>query len=297
MQDDEQADSELVRELYARFGLAYFRGDCLHRQLSMILAWSGIPQNTSLTRPRMEELLARSFSLTLGDVGTKLEQVLPPAFHDRLRDAVRRRNFLAHQFWFERAHLMVRVRDVLGLIEQLDDDAAVFERLDADVTAWSGLMQRALGITEATLAESLGQILDGASDDPLPDKRAVRDVERALGKRQRLVRVWDFALEDGRRPLVFEFADGSFWQLSDVGLGSTRFKEVGSDWVEHPAVRPYLPADIQPRPPVAASWDYIIQLAQGAVLWVKPGRQERTFKWGVRAPGVAAPQGAAPVGD
>lgn len=90
-------------------------------------------------------------------------------------------------------------------------------------------------------------------------------------------------MEDGRRPLIFELVDGSLWQLSDVGFGLTRFKEIGPGWTEHPAIEPYLPADIQPRPQQIAPWEYEFTLSNGAVLWVKPGRQTATFRWGIRA--------------
>ena len=37
-----EPDGELIRELYARFGLAYYESECLHRELCFVLAWSGL---------------------------------------------------------------------------------------------------------------------------------------------------------------------------------------------------------------------------------------------------------------
>jgi len=53
---DEQ-DDDLIREMYARFGLAYYQSECLHRGLCIILAWSGLPPRDLITRPRVEERL------------------------------------------------------------------------------------------------------------------------------------------------------------------------------------------------------------------------------------------------
>ena len=83
--------------------------------------------------------------------------------------------------------------------------------------------------------------------------------------------------------MIFELADGSLWQLSDVGLGLTRFQEIGPGWTEHPATKPHLPAEIPPRPQHAPPWDYEFTLSNGAVLWGKPGHGKATFNWGVRA--------------
>jgi hypothetical protein len=289
---NDKPDDELIREVYARFGLAYYQSECLHRELCMILARSGLPSRDLITRPRVEERLAQAFSLTLGDVAAKLEGVLPAELGAELNEAVDRRNFLAHHFWFERAHLMFSVKDVRRLLLELDEDAALFDRLDARLTQWAEPNRRELGITEGVVQASLKRILAGESDDPLPDRQTVRELEKKLSRRQRLIRVWEVMLDDGRKPLIFELADGSLWQLSDVGLGWTRFREIGPGWTEHPAVKPYLPAEILPRPQQAAPWNYEFTLSNGAVLWVKPGRQKATFTWGVRAPKGCAEQQA-----
>jgi hypothetical protein len=235
--------------------------------------------------------------LTLGDVVTKLDGVLPAEFADEVREAVDARNFLAHQFWFERAHLMFSVPDVRQLIAELDGYAGMFDRLDTRVSQWSESMHAGLGVTDEMLQQTLSRILAGESEEPLPDRQAVKELEKRLNRRQRLIRVWEFALERGGKPLIFQLADGSLWQLCDVGLGWTRFQEVASGWMEHPATKPYLPAEILPRPHATAPWEYEFTLAHGAVLWVKPGTQGQTFKWGVRKSRTTAEQGAALDGD
>jgi hypothetical protein len=287
-------DDDLIREVYARFGLAYYQSECLHRELCMILAWSGLPSRDLITRPRVEERLAHAFSLTLGDVAAKLEGVLPGELSGELREAIDRRNFLAHHFWFERAHLMFSVENVHQLIAELDEYAELFDRLDTRASQWSEPKRRELGLTDELVQASLRRILAGESDEPLPDRQTVRELEKKLSRRQRLIRVWEFTLDDGRKPLIFELVDGSLWELSDVGLGWTLFKEVGLGWTEHPAVKPHLPADILPRPEPTGPWNYEFALANGAVLWVKPGRQKRTFRWGVLAPNRSAEQRTAP---
>lgn len=290
-------DDDLIREVYARFGLAYYQSECLHRGLCFVLAYTGLPSRDMITRPRVEERLARAFSLTLGDVAAKLEDVLPEdvlpsELAADIRTAVATRNFLAHHFWFERAHLMFAVDDVRNLIAELDGYAQMFGQLDARVSEWSDPMRERLGLTDEILEAGLEQILAGEPDDPLPDKQAVRELERKLSRKQRLIRVWQFSLENGARPLIFELADGSLWQPCDVGLGWTRFREIGAGWTEHPAIKPYLPAEILLRPQHIGPWDYEFTLSKGAVLWVKPGRQKATFRWGVRTPRASAEQQA-----
>ena len=281
---DDQPNDELIRDLYATFGLAYYQSECLHRGLCIALAYLGFPKADFLTRPRVEELLAQSFSLTLGEVAENLEGILPAEWNTEVQKAVELRNFLAHHFWFDRAHLMHNVDNVRLLIAQLNGYADKFDKLDARISAWSKLKekQEQLGITDEILEDSLTKILAGECEEPLPDKKTVRELEKKLRKQQRLIRVWEPTLEGGGRSLILELADGTLWQLSDIGLGQTRFAEVGPDWKEHQNIKPHLPADIVPRPKSSKPWDYEFTLANGVVLWVKPGQRERTFKWGLR---------------
>ncbi len=284
---------DLVREMYARFGLAYYHSEVLHRGLCIILALSEITRRDLMTRPRIEEHLAHAFSLTLGDVIAELDGKMPVEFSARLKNVLEKRNFLAHHFWFDRAHLMFHSDRVEGLIEELEGYTRLFTKMDEDTSAWFEDRRIEIGLTESILQQSMARVLSG-QDEPLPGKDAVRQIEKKLKGKLRLVRVWEFQLPEGGKPLVFEMSDGTLWQLCDVGLGWTRFQRPEAHWVEHPALQPYLPADISPRPKNCRPWEYEFNLRAGAVLWIKPGRRPQTFQWGVRTKkGRTEPDGAA----
>jgi hypothetical protein len=273
---------DLVREMYARFCRAYYHSEVLHRGLCISFAMIDLPRRDMITRSRVEERLAYAFSLTLGDVIKELLGKIPIEFSTRLEEGLDTRNFLAHHFWFERAHLMFRADHIHKLIEELDGYTQLFTRLDEDTSLWFKGKKQELGLTEEVLQDCLAQILSGQVEEPLPRKDIVRNLQKKLKRKQRLIHVWEFSLPESGKPLVFEMEDGSLWQLCDVGLGWTRFQKAETDWVEHPAVKPYLPAEIIPRPKDAKPWEYEFRLKNGAVLWVKPGKHERTFQWGVR---------------
>jgi hypothetical protein len=274
--------ADLVREMYARFGLAYYHSEVLHRGLCIILAMSDLPRRDMITRPRVEEHFANAFSLTLGQVITELAGRIPEEYSTRLEEVREKRNFLAHHFWFDRAHLMFRADNIQQLIEELDGYTVIFSRLDEETTAWFHKRQNELGITDDMLQDSIARFLSGEVMEPLPRKDVVKERKKKLNQKQRLVRVWEFDSPDEGKPLVFEMQDGTLWQLCDAGLGWTRFENTEPHWVEHQAVKPYLPADITPRPKDAKPWEYEFSLKAGAVLWVRPGKCPKTFKWGIR---------------
>jgi hypothetical protein len=172
------------------------------------------------------------------------------------------------------------------LIDELHGYAAKFDDLDVQICEWPLLKetQKELGITDEVLEGSLVKILAGEDEGPLPDKKTVKQLEKKLRKKQRLTRVWEPTLDSGLRPLIFELADGTLWQLSDIGLGWTHFEEVDPGWKEHQTFKPHLPADIIPRPKSSTPWSYEFTLADNVALWVKPGLKKKTFRWGLRLP-------------
>ena len=56
---DDEPDDDLIRDVYAGFGFAYYQSECLHRELCMILAWSGVPSRDHFTRAMLDEMNAQ----------------------------------------------------------------------------------------------------------------------------------------------------------------------------------------------------------------------------------------------
>lgn len=271
----DEPDAELIKEVYARFGLAYYESECLHRGLCIALAIASFQSQLHITRPRVEEKLSHAFSLTLGQVKDALKDILPDELFSRLEYVVEQRNFLAHHFWFERAHLMVSSTGLRQMLEELSVLSALFSELDEQVSDYFRPKFRQLGLTDEMLQNLLDEILSGKPPEPLPKKRKLK-------KKERLLRAWEFKLPDGTLPLIFETEDGCLWQLCDVGLGWTDYDRIRPDWKENKIIQPYLPANINPRPKDSQPWEYEFKLNKNAVLWVKQGSRERSFKWGIR---------------
>jgi hypothetical protein len=113
---------------------------------------------------------------------------------------------------------MFSASNLQQLIADLNGSTELFDGIDVRIRQWSEPRLAELGVTKELRADALTRVIAGEDDDPLPDKQAIRELDRRLRGKQRLVRVWEFKLEEGGRPLIFELANGSFWQLSDVGL-------------------------------------------------------------------------------
>jgi hypothetical protein len=63
-----RATSADVKEIYARYGLAYYHAEVLHRGLCNLYALSRILEEGGITGPRLEEHLTEAYSSTLGRI-------------------------------------------------------------------------------------------------------------------------------------------------------------------------------------------------------------------------------------
>lgn len=270
-----ETNEELIKEVYARFGLAYYYSECLHRGLCHIYVFGSFLQPDDITRPRVEEKLAYAYSLTLGQVKDEIEGLIPGDLFRQLDEVVGKRNFLAHHFWFERCHLMFSRIGLKEIIEELGEYSDLFYRLDKVAEEYIMPKIRELGITDEMLQSCMEEIKSARPIESLPDKRKIK-------KQERIIKAWEFRLADGSKPLIFETDDGCFLQLCYVGLGWTYYDKIQPDWKENKIIRQYLPATINSRPKDFKPWRYEFEFARSAILWVRPGKRKRSFLWGIR---------------
>lgn len=262
-----------MKELYARFGAAYYWAECVYRSACLIYVDKAISHLVGITRARVDELFAEANSRTLGQIVVEIAPHLDVKTMQLLDEVVSRRNFLAHHFWFEKIVEMQSVEGVKKLASELWDDQRLFESADNLLLETARGLRVAVGIPDEAVDNMLAELEAGAV--PLPAPRS-----RKLKKQERIVRAWHGGVES-ELPLVLEADDGVLWQFCDVGLGWCLRDKSQAGWIPHPIITPYLPATIDPRPKGVLPWDYEFNL-KGGTLWVKPGPTKSTFNWGLR---------------
>lgn len=280
--------SDDVKEVYARFGLAYYYAEVLYRGLCNLYCVSQVPPTGPMTRYRVEEHLRTSSEMTLGHLLPRLETILPPPLLERLTGALERRNFLAHHFWFERIHLMTTLNGIETMLAELAQDTELFQELDGEVEKVGEPLHGRVGLTAELFVKALNDIKNGTAGalDPLHQQRMPR-------KQETVVNVFNVPTGSGHTVLVFETDDGLLWQLCDVGLGWSPYDHVDPSW---PIVQKFaglLPARINPRPKAAAPWTFEIPFGASATLAVFPGKQAGQVLYRLRIQEQPAPNAKA----
>jgi len=263
---------ELVKEVYAWFGLAYYHSECLHRELANIYAILTFKDVTHTTTSRAEEKMAFAHSLTLGRLVNELQDLLSEDLLRRLKIVVDKRNFLAHHFWYDRVYLMNSQDGLKNMLDELSSLSEIFNALDNDLSLHFRDRWNEFELTDELVTQTLAKTR-GKPIEPLPKSRKLK-------KEEEIIAVWNVPTEEGIT-LVFQTSDSCLWELCDIGLGQTHFSKIESSWIANEDIQKYLPKRISPRPKQAQSWDYEFNLGKGSILWIKKSLAKKSFKWGI----------------
>jgi hypothetical protein len=154
------AESEEIKEVYARFGLALYWAQVLeHGIVNALVVVDLIPSRRHLGRSKAEweaavdAFMGFHFDHTMGKLMHDLRSVskIPTDLDDLLKRALRKRNWLAHEFFRERAteFLTSTARD--QMLTEVDECRDLFKAADEALENVVKPLRSAAGITDEIL--------------------------------------------------------------------------------------------------------------------------------------------------
>jgi hypothetical protein len=173
-----------MNDVYAQFGLTFSQGVNVEGVLAnMILTADFVKrmytESKKAGKPiydrytmgfKLEEYLAEQHGKTMGqlikrDGGVKEFIQLDPAIEKRVDDALRRRNYLAHDFWRERGQEALSVRRRGAVFADLQADEHFFEELAKDLEAVAMDQVREIGLDADKLKTKLDESVKRVQDE------------------------------------------------------------------------------------------------------------------------------------
>jgi len=159
-------DDELVKEVYARFGLCIYLSQVFETGLINILTQLTTASSSSPTRQTFDTLYAQHERLTFGNLINALasHNFLPKQLLDEALERKRDRDLLAHRYFRDRDLDLITVGGCRMMIDELKNWCDKFSALDERVTEFGhpALAVRGLGVTEEKLAEEIRKRLSSA---------------------------------------------------------------------------------------------------------------------------------------
>ena len=225
------------------------------------------------TRERYEEKLSYAFTLTIGKIFEKVKNIIPEGMRPKVEEAIKKRNFLAHHFWYEKSHLMFSIENIQQLIEDLNDYATLFNEIDEILVKmfepYVNKFDTEFGINEE-IQKSLEKIKDGVPPEPLMKKRKLR-------KKEKIINVY---IAPPNNTLVFQADDSALLLLCDIGLGWSNLNKPESNWTINEKIQKYLPIEINPRPKIIEPWNYDFKLKHDKILHIK--KENNIIHYGIK---------------
>ena len=149
-----------IKEVYARFGLALYHAQVLeHGLVNALVILDLIPSQRTLARSQHEwgasvdTFMDRHFETTMGRMMGRLRSVfdVPDDFESLLRDALRKRNWLAHDFFRERADELLTSAGRDQMLDEVDQCSACFQAADKQLGEIIRPLRQKAGITDEML--------------------------------------------------------------------------------------------------------------------------------------------------
>lgn len=163
-------ESEHVKEVYARFGLAIYWAQVLEYGLvNALVILDLIPSRRHLVGSRdkweitVDAFMDQHFEETMGRLMKNLRAVsaVPSGLEDLLRDALKRRNWLAHGFFRDRATEFLNPAGRDQMLREVDDCRACFKTADDRLDEVVNPLRKKAGITDEMLERERQLLLMG----------------------------------------------------------------------------------------------------------------------------------------
>jgi hypothetical protein len=157
---DEEAN-EQTKDVYAHFGLAMYYAQVLEHGVVNAMIVARTRERHRITRADIDAFLDTQFERTLGQMLQELRRHLQvlPTVEPTLRAALKRRNWLAHQYFRERAVEFMNAKGRSSMIEELQEATALFRNADTALNELTREIQETFGIDDAAIEREMNEVL------------------------------------------------------------------------------------------------------------------------------------------
>jgi hypothetical protein len=159
--------NELVREVYAHFGLAIYEAQVLEHGLANAMLLARMAAGKLPTLADFDAFLEARFKKTLGSLIKDLSNhiAVDAGLEGMLAAALEKRNWLAHRYFRERSETFMSDRGCATMIAELESAQALFHEADEALEGVTKTFAAKVGVTDARLEAMVAEITRKAQAD------------------------------------------------------------------------------------------------------------------------------------
>ena len=154
------------REVFARFGLAMYRAQCLEIQIGQMAAIYD-PKFAAMSPDERDRAFDEEREKMLGRLIERLAKRMrmPSVLRSRLIEAKKLRNWLAHRYFWERAKTILKPDGRDSMISELQEKADSFKALDTELTDFTAELLFRSGVAREEFESNLDRYCPGDGID------------------------------------------------------------------------------------------------------------------------------------
>jgi hypothetical protein len=148
-------DEEQIRDIYAHYSLAMYFAQVFEHSIVNALVILCLPERHKYTRQDIDKFMEGKFEKTLGallkclKLESELALITPQDFECVTTEALKRRNYLAHHYFREKAESFVTRSGRVQMLEELRADQQLFKNADEKVRKILTPFRIKYGITDS----------------------------------------------------------------------------------------------------------------------------------------------------
>jgi hypothetical protein len=149
------------RETFAMYGLAMYHAQCVEKSLAILVSSVFDKEFLAGNLDRREEIQNEVFSKTIGRLLTRMRTQIrvPPNLDRTLDDALQKRNWLAHEYFFARAGAIMTTRGRDKMIRELTELSEFFSKVDAHLVSIYEKWSKRVGVPQTVIDESMRKLI------------------------------------------------------------------------------------------------------------------------------------------
>lgn len=261
----------IVREIFAYYGRTMYLAQTIEKGIMNLVITN--QHKHGITKTRYDEILHEKSSLTFGQLKRDIKEL--NCFSENelglIEEFHRKRDFLAHSYWWERAvefydeelqhKLLEELNELTDFFDKLNElvkekTKPFIEKYDIDLGSWTNEM-----ITQG--------------------KTIPFESFRKLDKNETVIDLYPYKNAENSLIPIFELEDKTIWTICEIGLTQYKFEILQENKLRFKNFDGILPINqFNPRPKNNNPWNYELDLKKkGLKMVISKENNESPMKW------------------
>jgi len=160
--DNLDFNSQQRREAFALYGLAMYHAQCFEKSLVIIVSIAYNKKYFKSDFEQRENLFNDSFKKTAGQLLSKLKKMIRVSddLEDVLVEAVKKRNWLTHNYFWENSLSIITTEGREKMINDLQELSNYFSKMDERMVEIYQKVFNKMGLTEDVVLKQMNEELN-----------------------------------------------------------------------------------------------------------------------------------------